>query len=136
MTEPTGLDYHAAYRAMFPGLAETIRIQDLPDDRLKTVDRAARLRRAERERVKALIAEIHIPFSIYTECDHDHDEDEPGVLQVEEVGLTCKDGLMYRICTVCCLSGGDYQPEHCADTHEHTKTGPVCPTAARLEEIR
>jgi hypothetical protein len=52
--EPTGLDYHEAYAAMFPGLkADGIRIQDLQDTHLKTVDRAARLRRAERERVKA-----------------------------------------------------------------------------------
>lgn len=55
MTDPTGLDYQAAYAALFPGLAAEgkVRLQDLPDDRLKQVDRAARLRRAERERVKA-----------------------------------------------------------------------------------
>jgi hypothetical protein len=50
---PTGLDYHEAYKAMFPGLvAQGIRLQDVQDSILKTVDRAARLRRAERERVK------------------------------------------------------------------------------------
>lgn len=52
-TDPTGLDYHEAYKAMFPGLVtDGIRIQDLQDTHLKTVDRAARLRRQERERVK------------------------------------------------------------------------------------
>lgn len=55
MTDPTGLDYQEAYRAMYPGLAETVRLQDVQDSVLKTVDRAARLRRAERERVKAAI---------------------------------------------------------------------------------
>jgi hypothetical protein len=52
--EPTGLDYHEAYKAMFPGLvSQGIRLQDVQDSVLKTVDRAARLRRTERERVKS-----------------------------------------------------------------------------------
>ena len=51
--EPTGLDYQAAFKAMYPGLVGTVRIQDLQNTSLKVVDRAARLRREERERVKA-----------------------------------------------------------------------------------
>jgi hypothetical protein len=51
--EPTGLDYHAAFRAMYPGLASTsVRVHELNDAALKVVSRAAALRRAERERVK------------------------------------------------------------------------------------
>lgn len=52
--EPTGLDYHEAYKAMYPGLATEagVRLQDLQDSALRVVDRAARIRRAERERVK------------------------------------------------------------------------------------
>jgi hypothetical protein len=54
MTDPHGLDYQAAYEAMYPGLqGSEIRVQDLSDHALKVVDRAARLRLAERERVKA-----------------------------------------------------------------------------------
>lgn len=65
MNDPTGLDYHAAYQAIFPGLFATVRIQDLPDDRLKTVDRAARLRRAERERVKKIFLDLAVRLETY-----------------------------------------------------------------------
>jgi hypothetical protein len=51
--EPTGLDYQAAYAAMYPGLQGQIRLSETNDAVLKAVDRAARLRRTERERVKA-----------------------------------------------------------------------------------
>lgn len=54
MIDPTGLDYQEAFKAMYPGLAsEGVRLQDTQDAVLKVVTRAARLRRAERERVKA-----------------------------------------------------------------------------------
>lgn len=50
---PTGLDYHEAYKAMYPGLVQAgVKLQDISDQALKVVDRAARLRRAERQRVK------------------------------------------------------------------------------------
>jgi len=55
---PTGLDYHEAYKVMFPGLQGQVRLQDLQDGHLKTVDRAARVRRAERERVKAEVLNL------------------------------------------------------------------------------
>jgi hypothetical protein len=59
VTEPTGLDLHAAYAALYPGLVEQgVRIQDLSDRNLQMVDRAARLRRAERERVKNVFLEL------------------------------------------------------------------------------
>ena len=57
--EPTGLDYHEAYKAMYPGLvSQGIRLQDVQNSVLKVVDRAARLRRAERDRVKAAFADL------------------------------------------------------------------------------
>jgi hypothetical protein len=53
MTDPTGLDYHAAYRVLYPGsVAAGLRIQDLNDQSLRMVDRGAQIRRTERERVK------------------------------------------------------------------------------------
>jgi hypothetical protein len=71
VTEPTGLDYHEAYKAMYPGLvSQGIRLQDTQDSVLKTVDRAARLRRAERDRVK-------LPFSALATA-----------LEIEEIGST------------------------------------------------
>jgi hypothetical protein len=62
MTDPTGLDYQAAYQALYPGLSATVRIQDLPDDRLKQIDRAARLRRTERERVKEAVLALAVKW--------------------------------------------------------------------------
>ena len=57
-TEPTGLDYQEAYRALYPGLvAEGVRLHDTNDQVLRLVDRAARLRAAERERVKEFVRE-------------------------------------------------------------------------------
>jgi hypothetical protein len=53
-TDPTGLDYHEAFKAMYPGMAgTTVRVHELNDAALRMVKRAAQLRRAERERVKA-----------------------------------------------------------------------------------
>lgn len=55
---PTGLDYLDAYQAMYPGLvADGIPLHKVQDGVLKVVDRAARLRRRERERVKEFVRE-------------------------------------------------------------------------------
>lgn len=44
MTNPTGLDYLAAYQALYPqAYQDGKRIQDLADHTLKILDRAARL---------------------------------------------------------------------------------------------
>lgn len=85
------------------------------------------------------VREIHSPHGIYTECDHDHrDEDAPGVIEIPEIGLTCEEGLMYRVCASCCVEPGwseGFQLEHCANRHTHTKDGPVCPTIAALDGV-
>lgn len=52
-TDPTGLDYQAAFATLYPGLvADGIRLADVQDNVLRVVDRGARIRKAERERVK------------------------------------------------------------------------------------
>jgi hypothetical protein len=56
---------------------------------------------------------------------------------VDEVGLTCDEGLMYEICTSCCLQDGwaeGYQTEECATRHEHGRNDPICKTVAILED--
>lgn len=68
---PTGLDYLAAYEALYPGLAaEGRKVHQLPDDRLKLVDRAARMRRAERDRVKAGFLALATEFETEQPGDH------------------------------------------------------------------
>lgn len=84
------------------------------------------------------LREIHKPFGIYDECDHDHG-DGPGdespsatVVDVDGIGLTCN--LMYSICTNCCAFGGDLQSEECAGVHDHGPGKPICATAVLLDE--
>lgn len=56
---PTGLDYQAAFAAMYPGLQGTkVKIHEVNDAALKIIQRAAALRKAERERVKAAFLEL------------------------------------------------------------------------------
>jgi hypothetical protein len=81
---------------------------------------------------------LHEPFGIYDECDHTHTDEEAedqtsGVLFVDEVGLTCHDGLMYNICKTCCWREHFGQTEECAGEHEHGKDSPICETSELLE---
>lgn len=74
----------------------------------------------------------HDKFSIYTECDHEHtDEDliDGRCVDVEDVGLTCD--LMYRVCSECCTTDSGEQSEACADGHDHVD-GWLCPTVEIL----
>jgi hypothetical protein len=85
--------------------------------------------------LRAVLA-LHKPWGIYTECDHDHqEEDEPGVVEIDMVGLTCREGLMYEVCVECCIEDGpfeQFQFEHCADHHEHETGKPICKTVAAI----
>lgn len=60
MTDPTGLDYLEAAKVMYPGLAVVpgFKVQELNDQALKVVHRAAMLRRQERERVKQVFLDL------------------------------------------------------------------------------
>jgi hypothetical protein len=96
---------------------------------------------AERERLREKIAELHAPFNIYDECDHEHtDEDvrEGKALDIHEVGYTC--ALSYVSCRECCTDydGLHYWPtEECADHHEHTlNPDDRCATVALLAAER
>jgi hypothetical protein len=75
------------------------------------------------------VREIHKPFGIYDECDHDHAEGEEGTIYVDDIGIVC-DKPMYSICTNCCAFGGDSQSEECASAHDHGPGKPICATAA------
>ena len=36
------------------------------------------------------------------------------------------------VCAICCLDVGGYRHEECADSHEHTASGPGCSTTEIL----
>lgn len=81
------------------------------------------------------IRELHKPFGIYTECDHDHTEadlENDLAFEIMEVGIVCEDGLMYQVCLSCCTGDG-FQTEDCATDHKHGKDEPICATSALLE---
>jgi hypothetical protein len=103
-----------------------------------TITRALMSPETAIERLEALRA-LHQPFGIYTECGHDHVEEdfEAGrCIEVDLVGLTCEEGLMYRICKHCCTDDAhfeQYQTEHCATAHDHGAGVPICQTMAVLD---
>ena len=82
------------------------------------------------------IAAIHRPYSIYQECGHDHEPDEPGVIDVDAVGLVCAEGKMYDVCGSCCshdFEGG--QDMECAENHLHSEDEAICPTFSALHAV-
>jgi hypothetical protein len=87
----------------------------------------------------AALRGLHKPFGIYEECGHDHTEEdfEAGrCIEVDLIGYTCEEGLMYRVCTHCCTDNQtfeQYQTEDCATNHEHGAGVPICKTMAILE---
>lgn len=89
------------------------------------------------------IRAIHTPWGIYTECGHEHTDDEAAdpastVREVDLVGLVCDEGLLYRICKFCCVEPGSFegfQTETCSTRHTHTPEGPVCPSVAILDDV-
>ena len=81
----------------------------------------------------ARVAAIHRPYGIYEECGHDHEPDEPGVTEVDDVGLVCAEGKLYDICGSCCahdFEGG--QNLECAENHVHAKGEAICDTFSAL----
>ena len=83
------------------------------------------------------ITAIHRPYGIYEECGHDHEPNEPGVIEVNDIGLVCAEGKMYDICVSCCMGGlsSTGQTETCASTHEHRLGEPICVTMREVAKI-
>lgn len=88
--------------------------------------------------------DLHKPFGIYDECDHDHSDKDVAEGVAVDAGFyfACNDALQYRICTGCCTSGGDRpeQTEECVTHHDHGPGKPWCRTyqamaAELLEEV-
>jgi hypothetical protein len=106
-------------------------IEIKPHIKARFVERAVAVITPIRADCARQLREVHSPFGIYDECEHEHTEEDvmAGVaIDVEEVGITCKEALMYYVCKSCCTLGG-YQSETCANSHEHGKDIPICETA-------
>lgn len=74
---------------------------------------------------------LHCPYDLFEDCGHSHshlDDEDPdaGVREVDDIGLVCEDGFMYRICWGCYTGGTGDQTEECASSH-HRPCWP-CPT--------
>ena len=110
--KPTDTDFIVHARADVPALIAALR---------------------EAQSTIARVAAIHRPYGIYEECGHDHEPDEPGVTEVDDIGLVCAEGKMYDICGSCCahdFEGG--QDLECAENHVHAKGEAICDTFAAL----
>ncbi len=85
-------------------------------------------------RIDAALA-LHSQFRVYTECGHHHEDDDPDVIEIDEIGLACGDGFMYLICANCCTGGSrEWQTEACASEHKHDGSATCwpCPTRKAL----
>lgn len=72
---------------------------------------------------------LHAEYPIYGECGHEHTEaTEDGVVDVDDIGLTCEDGRLTSICRACCTDSSEYQTQECADHH----AGPCWPCPTRV----
>ena len=52
------------------------------------------------------VRKLHSKFGIYDSCGHEHTDEEcekegSGVVYVEDVGLTCEEGLVQWVCREC-----------------------------------
>jgi hypothetical protein len=62
----------------------------------------------------------HHPSGIYRECEHDHSENDAGVVDCEGY-YSCADGKLYDICAECCTNWWGDQTRDCANYHDHRK---------------
>jgi hypothetical protein len=77
---------------------------------------------------------LHVPYDVYTECGHQHSEQDSTALYIEPLGWVCTDGLVETICTHCCV-GETAQAQVCVDKHEHKPDRALCPTMALIEGL-
>lgn len=77
------------------------------------------------------LRKLHRAYGIYTECVHDHEPDDPGVVFVDDIGYTCE--KLYDICAECCRDGNN-QSEACL-THDHGPNKAICKTAEVLATV-
>jgi hypothetical protein len=107
--------------------------KDIDDDKPMSaylVREAANVLRAQAAQLDA-VRDLHKPYGIYDECDHDHDgKDGPDVVLVEDIGFTC--AKLYDICSACCEPHAG-QSLFCSEAHDHGPDKPICATRRILE---
>lgn len=134
--DPRGRGYAMGLSIAAAAVGRPVEVWASPERRENVQAEVERLRdqRSAVERIR----DLHTPFGIYDECDHGHSEEDlerGDCMEIMEVGLTCDEGLMYRICISCCTDDGG-QTEGCVDGHDHGKDEPICPTIAALDAAR
>jgi len=81
----------------------------------------------------AALRELHRPHGIYGDCGHTHEETDAGVVDIDEIGLTC--AKEFDVCVECCLVPDEVaQSEWCNDHHQHGPGLPICKTVALLDQ--
>lgn len=55
------------------------------------------------------VRKLHYPFKIYDECEHQHEAANEllGIVEIDEIGLTCDAGLLYTVCRECDTDDGE-----------------------------
>jgi hypothetical protein len=90
------------------------------------------LRHSQASSAISAVLDLHSPMRIFDECGHDHQADEPGVRDIDEIGLVCEEAYSFTICRHCCA--WEYgQTEACASNHSLTDCYP-CRTIQVIAE--
>ena len=53
----------------------------------------------------------HREWKVYDECGHEHKIGDPGVIEVEDIGLVCSEGYGYSVCFACHTDDGDMRED-------------------------
>ena len=75
------------------------------------------------------VRKLHVPFKCYDECGHEHENANEllGIVEIDDIGLTCEDGVLYTVCRECHTDDGE--------PNENTEDGEYpCATLKALDE--
>lgn len=82
---------------------------------------------ASREEVTAVqrlaaVYTLHKPEPWYTtDCGHEHEDTEPGVILVGDDGEpVCENGFLFNVCSACCVRR-EVRTDECEQRHQHSK---------------
>ena len=71
------------------------------------------------------VLEFHAPFKVYDNCEHEGDVlDDSNHFEIEDVGYTCEEGLLYICCERCCTDNGHVTESCSADHYKFHTTDP------------
>lgn len=90
------------------------------------------LRHSQASSAISAALDLHSPMRVFDECGHAHQVDDPGVHEVDEIGLVCEEAYSFTICRHCC-AWENGQTEACASNHNLTDCYP-CQTIQVIAE--